>query len=150
MSHISLTYHIVWRTKYSQATICEEHEIELYRYITGICTNKKSKLYRINSMPDHVHICVEITPTIAISEFMQVLKQETSKWMKTHPEWFPDFQAWGNGYAAFGYSAKERPGIIRYIMNQKNHHKKSNLKDEYEKLMNDFGLDASTDLFLKD
>ena len=39
MSHISLTYHIVWRTKRSQRTITEEHERDLYalyiRYLQG-------------------------------------------------------------------------------------------------------------------
>ena len=33
MSHISLTYHIVWRTKRSQRTITEEHERDLYAYL---------------------------------------------------------------------------------------------------------------------
>ena len=41
MSHISLTYHIVWRTKRSQRTITEEHERDLYAYIFGICKEKK-------------------------------------------------------------------------------------------------------------
>ena len=74
MSHISLTYHIVWRTKRSQRTITEEHERDLYAYIFGICKEKKCTLYRVNSMPDHVHICVEVHPSIAVSDFVKTLK----------------------------------------------------------------------------
>jgi len=101
-------------------------------------------------MPDHIHLCLEINPTIAISDFMKSLKQETSKWMNSHPEWFPDFDAWANGYAAFSYSSKDRPSLIEYIKNQKKHHHKKTFKEEYEMLMKEFGLDSSTDLFLKD
>jgi len=150
MSHINLTYHIVWRTKCSQRTIKEEHERELYAYILGICTEKHCHLYRINSMPDHVHMCVEIHPTIAVSEFMRVVKQETSKWMKEHREKFPFFDGWGNGYAGFTYSAKERPNVIEYIRNQKEHHKHKSFREEIEEWFKEMGEDPTIDLFFRD
>ena len=86
MSRICLTYHIGWRTKYSQRTITEEHEKDLYAYIYGICKEKKCNLFRINSMPDHVHMCVEIHPSISVSDFIKVVKQESSRWLKEHKE----------------------------------------------------------------
>ena len=150
MGHLNLTYHIVWRTKCSRPTINEKFEQQFYRYVYGICSGKKCYLYQINSMPDHVHLCVAIHPTIAVSTFMQVLKQETSKWMKEHKEWFPSFEAWGNGYAAFTYSAKERPTVIAYIARQKEHHKKFNFQKEYEAWLKEMGLDPQKDLFLQD
>ena len=111
---------------------------------------EKCHLYRINSEPDHFHMCVEVHPTIALSEFMQVIKQESSRWLKEHREWFPMFDSWGNGYAAFTYSVQDRPNVINYIKNQKEHHKKTSFKDEYEELLREFGLDPATDLFLQD
>lgn len=150
MSHISLTYHIVWRTKRSERTIFPEHERDLYAYILGICNEKKCHLYRLNSMPDHFHMCVEIHPSISLSDFMKAVKQGTSRWICEHGSWFPHFDGWGNGYAAFTYSVKERPAVIEYIKNQKEHHKKASFNDEYVQLLRDFGLDPSTDLFLKD
>lgn len=150
MSHISLTYHIIWRTKRSERTINEEHERDLYAYILGMCKEKKCHLYRINSMPDHFHMCIEVHSTIALSEFMQVIKQESSRWIAQHKEWFPMFDGWGNGYAAFTYSVKERPVVIEYIKNQKTHHHKASFREEYEELLKEFGLDPAKDLFLKD
>lgn len=150
MSHISLTYHIIWRTHRSERTISEEHERDLYAYIMGICNAKKCHLYRINSMPDHLHLCLEVHPTIAMSEFVQVVKQESSRWLKEHREWFPRFDGWGNGYAAFTYSVKERPVVIEYIKNQKVHHHKATFREEHENLLREFGLDPEKDLFLKD
>ncbi len=150
MSHIALTYHIIWRTKHSAPTICEEHERDLYAFIYGICQQKSCHVYRLNSMPDHFHICVEVHPKISLSDFMQVVKQESSRWIKEHREWFPHFDGWGNGYAAFTYSVKERPMVINYIKSQKEHHHKATFREEYEALMREFGLDPEKDLFLKD
>ena len=150
MSHISLTYHIVWRTKRSQRTITEEHERDLYAYIFGICKEKKCTLYRINSMPDHVHICVEEHPSIAVSDFVKTLKQETSHWVKEHREWFPMFESWGNGYAAFTYSVKDRPTVIEYVKTQKEHHKMRSFAEEYRSLLMEFGLNPDNDRFLED
>lgn len=147
MSYFSLTYHIVWRTKCSLPTINEEHERDLYAYIFGFCKEKKCKLYRINSMPEHIHMCVEIHPTISVSEFMKVLKKESSQWMKEHKEWFPLFEAWGNGYASFTYSAEDRPNIINYIRNQKEHHKKVDFRKEYEDMLIEFGFEPDKDVF---
>lgn len=150
MSHISLTYHIIWRTKRSEHTINPQYERMLYAYILGICKEKKCHLYRINSMPDHLHMCIEIHPTIAVSSFMQILKQETSRWMTEHHAEFPMFDGWGNGYAAFTYSVKERPTVVEYIKNQKIHHHKTTFRDEYEGLLRQFGIDFDKDMFLKD
>ena len=76
MSHISLTYHIVWRTKRNKNTIREQYERELYAYILGICQSKSSCLHRINPMPDHIHLCVEVSPKIALSDFVKVFMKD--------------------------------------------------------------------------
>ncbi len=101
-------------------------------------------------MPDHVHMCVEVHPTIALSEFVRVIKQETSKWMKEHNEWYPTFNGWGNGYAAFTYSLKERTTVIEYIKNQKKHHKVKSFRDEYEEWLHEMGMDPANDHFLRE
>ena len=150
MAHLNLTYHIVWRTKYSEHTINEEHERKLYAYILGMCKAKQCHLYRINSMPDHIHMCVEVHPTIALSEFVRIIKQETSKWMKEHNEWYPMFRGWANGYAAFTYSLKERPTVIEYIKNQKTHHKTKPFRQEYDEWLQEMGMDPNDDLFFRD
>lgn len=150
MSHINLTYHIVWRTKHSQRTICEEHERNLYSYILGICKEKKCRLYRINSMPDHIHICVEIHPSISVSDFVRIIKQESSKWIKEHRDLFPMFDAWSNGYACFTFSTKDRPNVIEYIKSQKEHHQHKNFREEYEEWLKEMGVDDIADMFFKD
>ena len=99
MSHVVLYYHIIWRTKRSERTIAEAYDRDLYAYILGYCERKHCKLIRIGGASDHLHMLVTIRPDIAVSDFMQVLKVETSKWMKIQRDKFPMFDGWGNGYA---------------------------------------------------
>ena len=150
MAHVVLYYHIVWRTKRSVRAITEEYERELYAYILGYCERKECKLIRIGGMSDHIHMLVSIKPTISVSEFVQVLKTETSKWLKTQTRKFPLFYGWSNGYAAFSYCERDKEMIRHYIMNQKTHHKKQSFKSEYEHTLKEWKIDPQTDLFLKD
>lgn len=92
MSYLKLYYHIIWRTKNSVPAISEDHEKELYNYIWGIVKSKDSYLYRINSMPDHVHMLVDINPNISLSDFMQQVKHSSGNYMRNHQDWYPLFR----------------------------------------------------------
>ena len=78
MSYTCLLYHIVFRTKYSIPAIPFDHAEKLYAYIWGIVKNKKSILYRIGGMPDHIHMLVAIPPKMAVSRFMGILKGKSA------------------------------------------------------------------------
>ncbi|MGE0021753.1 MAG: IS200/IS605 family transposase [Draconibacterium sp.] len=149
MSYTRFLYHIVFRTKSSKNTIVEQHEKELYAYILGIISNKKSKLYRIGGIPNHIHLLVDIHPTFAVSDFMKELKEYSSKWLSTNPN-FPDFEGWAVSFAAFSYNFREKQTIIDYIINQKKHHKKISFEDEYRQFLIENGLEIDERYFLKD
>ena len=130
MSYTNLLYHIVIRTKRSQRTIDEAYERELYAFILTYVKNRNSVLYRINGMPDHVHILVGLHPSVAISDFMRELKTATSKMMKASRTKFPMFEGWESEYYASTVSRSHQEAVRQYIMCQKEHHKKANLRDE--------------------
>jgi len=149
MSYTQLIYHIVIRTKNSAQSIPNEHSEELYRYIWGIIKNKKSHLYRINGMPDHVHILVGLHSTLSVADFVRELKTSTNFWMKANGK-FPDFEAWGEKYGAFTVFYQGKNGIIEYIKNQREHHKEENFTDEYRRLINESGIEIDEKYFLDD
>jgi REP element-mobilizing transposase RayT len=139
----------VFCTKYRKNTIPEMHEKELYSYIMGIINNKKSKLYRIGGTENHIHLLVDIHPTIALSDFMKELKEYSSKWLATNPN-FPDFESWAVSFAGFTYNLSNQQTIINYIKNQKKHHKTVTFEDEYRQFLIDNGIDIDERYFLKD
>lgn len=149
MSYTRLLYHIVFRTKYGKNTIPEQHAKELYAYIMGIVNNKKSKLYRIGGMPNHLHLLVDIHPSFSVSDFMKELKEYSSKWLSQNSS-FPNFEGWAISFAAFSYNINDKQTIIDYIINQKAHHATVSFEDEYRKFLIENGIEVDERYFLKD
>lgn len=141
MSYTQLYYHIIFRTKYSQMTIPNEKSEKLYRYIWGFVQNKKSHLYRVNGMPDHIHLFVDLHPTIAVSDFVKTLKTSTNTWLKENKADFPDFVSWRKKYCALTYSERDKDLIINYISKQREHHAKENTETELRRLLNEHGIE---------
>jgi REP element-mobilizing transposase RayT len=148
MSYTKLLYHAVFCTKSRKNAIPEQHEKELYAYIMGIINNKKSKLYRIGGMENHIHLLFDMHPTFALSDFMREIKEYSSKWLGQNHN-FPDFEGWAVSFAAFTYNLNDKQTIINYIMNQKEHHKTIRFEDEYRQFLTDNGIEINEKYFLK-
>ena len=139
-SYRQIYYHIVFGTKNHQKTIPDMYCDNLYKYIWGYIKNKNSKLYRINGSLEHIHILVDIHPTIALATFIKDMKVSASLWLKTQKE-FSRFNGWSEGYGAFTISHNDKDRIIEYIKNQKEHHKKETFEEEYKRLLKEYGLE---------
>jgi REP element-mobilizing transposase RayT len=107
---------------------------ELYKYITGIVQNNKHKLLAINGMPDHIHILFGFRPSQSLSDLMQDIKGASSRWINEKRFVRSKF-SWQEGYGAFSYSRADVPTIIRYILQQQEHHKRRNFIEEYLDLL---------------
>jgi putative transposase len=113
---------------------------ELYKYITGIIQNNNHKLLAINGMPDHLHVFFGMRPTQSISDLMQDVKGNSSKWINEQGFIKGNF-AWQSGYGAFSYSKSHVPNVIKYIRNQEIHHKKKTFIEEYKDFLKKFEVD---------
>jgi REP element-mobilizing transposase RayT len=134
-----LLYHLVFRTKDSRPTIRSESADQLYAYITGIIKNKNSHLYRINGVENHLHICTDIHPSIALADFVKEIKVSSSLWMK-NSGFFPDFNGWADGYAGLTCSYIDLIKVVEYVKNQKEHHSKRPFEEEYRSLLLEAGI----------
>lgn len=132
-------YQIVFSTKNREATITQAHEEDLYKYIWGIVKERQCKLYRIGGIEDHIHIFSDLHPTICLADFVKDIKQGSGNWMKQSGR-FPDFKSWQDGYGAFTYNITEKPVLIEYVKNQREHHKKESYVDEYKRILTENGI----------
>ncbi len=112
---------------------------ELYKYMTGIIHNYDHKVLQINGMPDHIHILFGMRPTQSLSDLMQKVKQDSSRWIN-HKGFVKGKFSWQAGYGAFSYSKSQIPRVINYIQNQEIHHKKKSFLEEYHNLLKDFKI----------
>lgn len=113
---------------------------ELYKYITGIVRNHNHKPLIINGMPDHIHLLIGLRPTQSISELMQDIKGNSSRWINER-KLIPGKFSWQEGYGAFSYSKSELSNVIHYIDNQESHHKKKSFMEEYIELLKEFEIE---------
>ena len=54
-TYTQLYVHVVFAVKGRGNLVSHNWKEELYKYITGIITNKNQKLMIVNGMPDHIH-----------------------------------------------------------------------------------------------
>ena len=139
--------HYVFSPKYRKALIRSEFEDELFMYITGIVKSLDQHLIKINGMPDHCHLLVRLRPIVAPSKFIQTVKSNSSAWIN-NKRFLPYKFSWQIGGGIFSVSHRAVPELINYIENQKEHHKSSNFRTEYVKLLRHYGIEFKDDYLL--
>jgi len=148
MSTYSQIYiQVIFAVKGRTSLIGASWEEELFKYITGIITNKDQKLLAINGMPDHIHILIGMKPACCLSDLVREVKKASNAFVKEKKFVKYKFD-WQEGYGAFSYSHSALNNVIAYIQNQKEHHKKKTFKQEYIGFLKKFEVEYdSTYLF---
>ena len=131
---------IVFAVKGRQNLIQKQNREELQKFITGIVTNRKQKMLAIFAMPDHIHILVGLKPNIAISDLVRDIKAGSSKFI-SDKKWLVNKFSWQEGFGAFSYSKSQINNVVKYILNQEEHHKKKSFKDEYLDFLKKFEIE---------
>ena len=112
-------------------------QVELYKYITGIIQNNGHKLIAINGMPDHIHIFVGMKPNQSLSDLIQDVKGDSSKWINQKGFVKGRFE-WQSGFGAFSYSISQIDNVVNYINCQQDHHKTKSFIEEYTDFLEKF------------
>lgn len=122
--------HVVFAVKYREALIESSWRERLYQYIATMINNKGHKTLAIGGTPNHIHILLGLRPYQSISSLVLMVKRDSSAWINNEHLTPKRFQ-WQSGYGAFTYSKSHLPRVIKYIVNQEQHHKKQTFRDEY-------------------
>ncbi|MES2239962.1 MAG: IS200/IS605 family transposase [Bacteroidota bacterium] len=134
---------IVFAVKRRENLIAKENREELHKFITGIVSNREQKLLAIFAMPDHVHLLVGMKPNISISDLVRDIKAGSSKFINDS-KWINGKFNWQEGYGAFSYSKSNIDTVVKYILNQEEHHKKNTFKNEYLEFLEKFEIEYDT------
>ena len=92
------------------------------------------------SMPDHTHLLVGLQPSIAISDLVRDIKAGSSNFINDQ-NWIRGKFNWQEGFGAFSYSRSQIDSVIKYILNQEEHHKKFSFKEEYIDFLKKFEIE---------
>lgn len=131
---------LVFAVQGRNALINPSWEEHLYKYITGIIRNKEQKLLAINGTQNHIHILIGMKPVCSLSDIVREIKKSSNEFIRK--EKFTQHRfCWQEGYGAFSYSHSQIDKVIKYIMNQKEHHKKKSFKSEYIEFLKKFNIE---------
>ncbi|MHC4882502.1 MAG: IS200/IS605 family transposase [Planctomycetota bacterium] len=140
-------FHIIFSTKGRRRLLADEYREEVHRYITGIVRNLDFKLLKIDSVSDHAHLVCKVKPSVAVSDFIGKVKANSSRWIKERFELLWGFQ-WQNGFSSFSVSESAVEQVIRYVENQREHHKTVRFEEELKLFLEKHGIDYDPEHYL--
>ena len=139
-AYTQIKIHFVFVVKGRNSLIQSHFKDELEKYITGIVQNYQHKMLAIYAMPDHLHMLVGFHPNQSISEFVRIVKANSSKWIN-ESKFIPYRFEWQRGYGAFSHSQSQVPRVVKYIRNQEVHHRKKSFREEYLEFLERFEVE---------
>ncbi|TXD48047.1 IS200/IS605 family transposase [Polaribacter sp. IC073] len=148
-TYTQLYFHIVFAVKGRNNLIAVRWKDELYKYITGIISNKNQKLMIINGMPNHVHLLIGTKPNCNLSDLVRDIKANSSKWMNEKQFVNGKFE-WQTGFGAFTVSQSAVNNVLDYIKNQEEHHQVKTFKEEYIGFLKSYNIEYKTEYLFTD
>jgi putative transposase len=131
---------IVFAVSGRKNLITKQHREELHKYISGIVQKREQKMLSVFCMPDHAHLLVGMVPSISISDLVRDIKAGSSNFINDQ-EWVQCKFNWQEGFGAFSYSKSHIDNVVKYILNQEEHHKKKTFREEYINFLKKFEID---------
>ncbi|GLR18409.1 IS200/IS605 family transposase [Portibacter lacus] len=138
-TYTQINIQLVFAVKGRQNLIIEKHRERLEKFMCGIIRNNKSKPLAIYCNPDHTHVFIGLHPSIAISDITREIKSSSSKFINDE-KWIRGKFAWQEGFGAFSYAKSQIGLVVKYILNQPEHHKKTSFREEYIEFLNKFEI----------
>ena len=139
-TYTKLYFHIVFAVKGRANLISPKWKEELYKYITGIISNKNQKLIVINGMPDHIHLLIGMKPDSNLSDLIRDIKANSSRFVNEKKFVTGKFE-WQTGFGAFTLGHSQLDVIINYIKTQEDHHQTKSFREEYIDFLKRYEID---------
>ena len=131
---------LVFAVQNHQRLIAPVQREELNKYITGIVRNQRHKLLAINCMPDHAHALIGLRPDTALSDLMRDMKACSSAFVN-EKKWLGGRFCWQEGFGAFSYALSDIERVVRYILQQEEHHRTKTFREEYLEVLREFQVE---------
>lgn len=133
-TYTQIPIHAIFAVAHRENVILAHWRDRLHQYISGILAAETGYALAVGGWLDHVHIFFELKPTQSVAHVLQTVKANSSGWVNANG-FVPGRFAWQAGYGAFAHSRSQRDTVIKYIMNQEQHHRQKTFREEYTQLL---------------
>jgi len=132
--------HLVFSTKSRRPFIDEEIRPRVHGYLATAIRSLDSRYVVVGGVADHVHILFDIGKMHAPVEFVEQVKRESSKFVKTLGPRYRSFY-WQRGYGMFSVSPTLLEEAERYVRSQEEHHHKKTFQEEFREFLKRYGIE---------
>jgi putative transposase len=116
-----LYYHMVWSTKNRLPLITGDMRQRVIEWVTDECHKRGGTPVACNAMPDHLHLLVNLPPTVCVATFIGQVKGASS-YACNHHFGARHYLAWQDGYGALTVRKGESEKITFYVLHQQDLH----------------------------
>jgi putative transposase len=135
-----LQTHCIWSTKNREPLIREEVEREVWALIASTAKTHGIQVSRIGGIETHVHALISIPKTLSVSEAMKRIKGGSSNAINKAGLVGAGQFRWQDGYAAFSVSSSKIGDVVKYIVNQREHHSVQTFEEEFVEFLQRHGV----------
>ena len=116
-----IAYHIIWCPKYRRSVLTDGIDTRLKELLSEKSTSLGCEIVTMEVMPDHVHLFVNVPPTIAPQFLIQQLKGHSAHILRSE---FPHLKTrlpnlWTRSYFIESVGVLSEESVKKYIENQK-------------------------------
>jgi len=135
-----LYVHLIFSTKNREPLLDETIRPRAHAYLATAIRDLGSPWVVVGGIADHVHVLFDMGKMVAPVKFVEHVKRESSKFVKTLGTQYKRFY-WQRGYGMFSVSPKDRDEAEHYVRKQEEHHRQRTFQDEYRAMLNQYGID---------
>jgi REP element-mobilizing transposase RayT len=121
-SYSEINPHLTWHTKHNAPVLTGAIENRLHQYLQHRILKTPGVLFHaIGGIEDHVHVAVSVPPSLLVSDWIGELKGASAYYIN-HQIAKRKLLAWQEGYGVVCFGTKALPWVVRYVLNQREHH----------------------------
>jgi putative transposase len=118
----SCKFHIVWCPKYRRPVLVRGVGRRLRQILLEVAKERGAEIIEMETMPDHVHVLIEVDPQYGIHRLVKQMKGRSSRLLRQEFGWLRSRlpTLWSNSYFVSTVGGAPLSIIKRYIEDQKN------------------------------
>ena len=140
-TYTQFLYQLVFGSKDHLPFISPKNQDILSGYIAGVMKKKSCHSYIVGGASNHIHIITHIHPLVCPAYLIKDIKEASHALIFRERALFANFPGWQVGYSGFTYHISSKEPLIRYVMNQAEHHKTISFKDELISLLSEHAVE---------
>ena len=142
--------HLIFHIKTTSPKIRENDLERLHNYIGKLVKTTGCVEIKAGGVGDHVHVLFILSKDVTISQIVEEIKRNSSRWIKNLDSVYYHFFAWQGGYAAYSISQSVVDKTLQYITNQKEHHTKHSFAEEYRAFLKLYNVEYDENFVFRD